>query len=103
MCNLFFLGAYAGQEVQNPEGGHVRPRHDLPEAPLQPQWCAGGHQERRQVDQGRVGKNPVFKAQPSGFFLVSLGFFLGVVFFFSYTLFAQKREFLGFFQFQEYF
>ncbi len=40
-------------------------------------------------DAGRVGKTPVWKKnQPSGFF---------------YYIFAQKREFLGFFQFQEYF
>jgi hypothetical protein len=81
MCNLFFLGAYTGQEVQNPEGGHVRPRHDLPETSLQPQRCAGGHQERRQVDQGRVGKTRFFfktqPASPVGFlcFFVFLGFF----------------------------
>ena len=45
--------------------------------------------------QGMVGKNSVFfykkKPQPSGFFC------------FFKNIFAQKREFLGFFQFQEYF
>jgi hypothetical protein len=41
---------------------------------------------------GRVGKTPGLKKnQPSGFF----GAFL--------YIFAQKREFLGFFQFQKYF
>jgi hypothetical protein len=55
-------------------------------------------------------KKPGFlykKNQPSGFlgFLVFFGFF-GFFFFFLffYTgIFSQKREFLGFFQFQEHF
>ncbi len=80
----FFVGAYAGQEVQNPEGGHVRPRHDLPEAPLQPQRCAEGHQERRQVDQGRVEKTRVFfKPSPVVFF-----YFFGFFFF----MYLPRRE-----------
>ncbi len=47
---------------------------------------------------GRVGKNPGFFKEPSpvGF----LGFLGGFGFFY---IFAEKREFLGFFQFQEYF
>jgi hypothetical protein len=53
---------------------------------------------------GRVGKNPFFyKPSPAdflGFFLVF--WFFGFFFVFLY-IFAQKREFLGFFQFQEYF
>ncbi len=52
----------------------------------------------------RVGKNPVFlykKKQPSGFF----GFFrvFSVLSGFYIYIFARKREFLGYFQFQEYF
>ncbi len=42
----------------------------------------------------------LFLTQPSGFFLFLLGFRAFQVF--LYTLFAQKRQFLGF-QFQEYF
>ncbi len=43
------------------------------------------------------------KTSPVGFlgFLGFFGFFL--VFFVFFYIFAQKREFLGFFQFQEYF
>jgi hypothetical protein len=41
------------------------------------------------------------KNHHSGFFLGFLGFFWFFGFFFIY-IFAQKREFLGFFQFQEY-
>jgi hypothetical protein len=49
---------------------------------------------------GRVGKKPgLKKSQPSGLFFFWFFWFLG---FFLY-IFAQKREFLGFFQFQEYF
>jgi hypothetical protein len=50
---------------------------------------------------GRVGKNPVFfKPSPVGF----LGFFLDSFGLFGFFyIFAQKREFLWFFQFQEYF
>jgi hypothetical protein len=48
------------------------------------------------VEKTRVGKNPVFyikkPAQWVFFFLVGV-----------FDIFAQKREFLGFFQFQEYF
>jgi hypothetical protein len=54
------------------------------------------------VPSNRVGKNPGLKKKPaSGFFGGFLGFFwfFGVIFY----VFAQKREFLGFFQFQEYF
>ncbi len=51
------------------------------------------------VEKGMVGKNPVKKKpSPVGFFEVFFGFFG----FFLY-IFAQKREFFGFFQFQEYF
>jgi hypothetical protein len=52
----------------------------------------------------RVGKNPGFlikKTRPVGFF-VFLGFLFFLFFGFFY-IFAQKREFLGFFKFQEYF
>jgi hypothetical protein len=48
------------------------------------------------VEKGMVGKNPVKKkTSPVGFVEVFFCFFL--------YIFAQKREFLGFFQFQEYF
>jgi hypothetical protein len=47
------------------------------------------------VEKGMVGKNPFFfKPSPVGFLFVCLVFFY---------IFAQKREFLGFFEFQEYF
>jgi hypothetical protein len=49
-------------------------------------------------------KKPGFlkkKTQPSGFFGF-FGFFWGFLGFFFY-IFAQKRDFLGVFQFQEYF
>jgi hypothetical protein len=53
----------------------------------------------------RVGKNPGLKKKtsPGGFlgFWGFLGFFW--VFWVFLIPFAQKREFLGFFQFQEYF
>jgi hypothetical protein len=51
---------------------------------------------QRGVHPGRVGKNPVFfcLTSPVGFF----GFFDFLGFF---DIFAQKREFLVFFQFQE--
>ncbi len=54
---------------------------------------------------GRVGKNPVKKKKPAQW--VSLDFFFFWFFqFFSFFrffyIFAQKRDFLGFFQFQEY-
>jgi hypothetical protein len=53
---------------------------------------------------GRVGKNPVFlyikKPSPVGFFWF-LDFFFW--FFGFFYIFAQKREFLRVFQFQEYF
>jgi hypothetical protein len=39
------------------------------------------------------------QTRPVGF----LGFFRGFCFFLFFYIFAQKREFLGFFQFQEYF
>jgi hypothetical protein len=44
------------------------------------------------------------KNQPSGFFCVFFGFlfFIGCFGFFLYIC-PEKREFLGFFQFQEYF
>jgi hypothetical protein len=57
----------------------------------------------------RVGKNQGFKKKPAqwgflGFFLFFFGFFwVFWVFWVSKNIFAQKREFLGFFQFQEYF
>jgi hypothetical protein len=45
---------------------------------------------------GRVGKNPFFFKNPAQWvFWVFLDVF--------FCIFAQKREFLGFFQFQEYF
>jgi hypothetical protein len=49
------------------------------------------------VPGGRVGKTRVFftKNEPNEFFVFFLWFFI--------FIFAQKREFLGFFQFQEYF
>ncbi len=48
---------------------------------------------------GRVGKKPefFFLNQPSGFFWVFW------VFWSFFNIFSQKREFIGFFQFQEYF
>ncbi len=53
---------------------------------------------------GRVGKNPVFFfTQPSGFwffvvYLGFLGFFWAFLDYFRFSfIFAQKREFLGFF------
>jgi hypothetical protein len=53
------------------------------------------------VDKSRVEKNPVKKKnQPSGFFLGFLGFFWGYLVFY---IFAQKREFLGFFSVSRYF
>ncbi len=61
------------------------------------------------VGQAGLEKTRVFKKKTNpvgffGYFLFFLGF-LGFLFFlFFYILvFAQKREFLGFFQFQEYF
>jgi hypothetical protein len=50
-------------------------------------------------------KPGVLKKKPAQWvFLVFLVFFFGVlVFFWFFYLFAQKREFLGFFQFQEFF
>jgi hypothetical protein len=70
--------------------------------------------------EGGLGKNRVFsfKTEPSGFlfFFWFFGFHLGfiwvflgfiwvlfVFFMFFFNIFAQKREFLGVFQFQEYF
>jgi hypothetical protein len=51
------------------------------------------------VEKGMVGKNPVKKKNPAQWvFLRFFGFFL--VFFYIYS---PRREFLGFFQFQEYF
>jgi hypothetical protein len=68
------------------------------------------------VLQLRVGKKPGFfkkKTQPSGFYWVSWNFFgvswgfsgfLGFLGFFCFFYkFVQNRQFLGFFQFQEYF
>jgi hypothetical protein len=59
---------------------------------------------------GRVGKNPVFYKKitsPVGFlgFLVYIWVFWFIFGFFGFFIyiFAQKREFLGFFQFKEYF
>jgi hypothetical protein len=54
--------------------------------------------------QAGLEKTRVFykKNQPSGF-LGFWGFFGFFVFFCVFYIFAQKREFLGFFQFQEYF
>jgi hypothetical protein len=50
---------------------------------------------------GRVGKNPGLKKKPAQWFFFC--FFLSLVFGFFLYIFAQKREVLGFFQFQEYF
>jgi hypothetical protein len=49
-------------------------------------------------------KKPGFKkkTQPNGFFLVVF-FFLGGVWVFWFFIYLPRREFLGFFQFQEYF
>jgi hypothetical protein len=59
-------------------------------------WAAAGR-----AAPGRVGKNPGFKKnQPSGVFFGFLGVF---GFIWVFYILAQKREFLGFFQFQEYF
>jgi hypothetical protein len=61
-------------------------------------------QEHVRLPVGRVGKNPGFKKKPAQcfFFLVFLVFWVFCLFWFFY-IFAQKREFLGFSQFQEYF
>jgi hypothetical protein len=58
---------------------------------LQPRRPAADGQ--RPPRQGRVGKNPGFKKKPAQ----------RVFFFWFFHIIAQKREFLGFFQFQEYF
>jgi hypothetical protein len=57
---------------------------------------------------GRLGKNPFFLTQPSGFFWVSWVswfFFVFFLFFLGFLGFIiyLPRSFLGFFQFQEYF
>jgi hypothetical protein len=49
---------------------------------------------------GRIGKNPGFSKKPS---LVIFFWFFFFFFFWFFYIFAQKREFLGFCQFQEYF
>ncbi len=50
-------------------------------------------------------KNPVLLKDPAHwvFLVYFFCFFLFFLYFFVFFIFAQKREFLGFFQFQEYF
>jgi hypothetical protein len=101
------------------QGAGGGPQHHLPPQPgageahgrrpshgrrrlLHPHWAVAAElQLRRPVPPaaGRIAKNSGLKKnQPSGFF----GFFGFFFCFFFNTVFAQKREFLGFFQFQEY-
>jgi hypothetical protein len=81
-----------------------------PPALLQEVVPAAGHGLLQPADQdaraaqGRVGKNPDLKKNsPVGFFCFFLFFLFFCDFCFFKNIFAQKREFLGFFQFQEYF
>ncbi len=60
------------------------------------QHIGGLEDLKLKLRQAGLEKTRFFKTQPSGFFC----FFL---FFFVFDTFAQKREFLGFFPFQEYF
>ncbi len=96
--------------VTSPAGGSLRLRGRLahPDWKLNPEAPSAWSFSLRRpamddsslsVEKGMVGKNPVKKKpSPVGFFEVFWGFFV----FFLY-IFAQKREFFGFFQFQEYF
>ncbi len=72
----------AGERGDEPGGGH-----DL-------------HAGRVTWPGGRVGKNPGFYIKKKTSPVVFFGFF---GFFWVFYVCAQKREFLGFFQFQEYF
>jgi hypothetical protein len=74
----------AARRLHPGEGGEARPEDWLPL-------------------RGMVGKNPAFFLKPSP--VVFFGFIWVFCFFlvFYFYFFAQKREFLGFFQFPEYF
>ncbi len=91
---LSHTGAAAGQSHAAPS--FLPPRH-LPTSHSRRQQCQCPHCE------GRVEKNPGFfyiKISPVSFFVFFCFFF---VFFWFFYVLAQQREFLGFFQFQEYF
>jgi hypothetical protein len=63
----------------------------------------GPARKTRPATQGRVGKNPGLKKKPAQWFLGGFLFFCFLCVILVFYIFAQKREFLGFFQFQEHF
>jgi hypothetical protein len=79
--------------MENPRPNNNRPR--IGGAPLWSAMAPPSTPNSHKV-QGRVGENPGFfkqtKKQPSGFFE-----FLSFFGFFVFFIYAQKREFLGFF------
>jgi hypothetical protein len=83
-----------------PPGRIVLPAPDLKIAAI----ACGLHHTLLLTTTGRVGKNPVFFNPAQWVCLVFFWFCWVFCFFWGFlNIFAQKREFLGFFQFQEYF
>jgi hypothetical protein len=85
--------------MENPRPNNNRPR--IGGAPLWSAMAPPSTPNSHKV-QGRVGENPVKKKPAQWVFLFFLVFLVFLVFFIFLYIFAQKREFLGFFQFQEY-